>query len=797
MTTTNPIDLTEPKALDRTVVGGKAASLARLTAAGLPVPPGLVVPADTPDADLDAVAAELAVRFAGRRLAIRSSGVAEDLADASYAGQYETVLGVAAEPDAIADAVRRVRASAAAGHVETYRPGHDARMAVLVMPMLDPTAAGIAFTANPVTGTREVVIEAVAGVADRLAAGETTGERWVVGETTRCESDPDVLDASTAEAVARAARQVESLEGCPQDLEWALVGSDLYLLQARPITTLDDVEPIPIDITPPPGPWEWDSTHNRMPMTPLMASIFPAGFTRGSRRLVAEYGMPFAQISAEPIGGYLYFQVVPPMGKASTTAPPPALMRLMFRLVPSLRRRERTARRALEGGRADELVREWRDEVAPRVGDTLAAWAREDPARLSDAELATRLEAAARLEQDVFGWNMVTDPAYLLPLADLHRFVTEVLDGDIATTTRLAAGASPSDYQAKARTLAAMLTDDDRRAILDGAGPDDLSTPGFADAFADHLADEGLRSLGYDLDIPTLGEDPRGELVRIATLPATQRRPGRDLVDDLAARLDTAAAERFRTLVARARDALPIREEGEAVHARTVGMLRLTALEAGRRLVRHGLTADPDHAFLLTLDELAGWLRNGGDVYELIRRRRGEQKWAKARTPDAFLGGEAPLPDPGAFPPHVGRFMEAIGLVLSHDSRPAELDGEADGVPASPGRHTGPVRVVRGPEEFGKVRPGDVLVAPITTSPWEVLFPHVGALVTEAGGMLSHPAIVAREYGLPAVVGCEGATTRFRDGDVVTVDGDAGTVRLVSKVGDGVGGTPRDGKETT
>ncbi len=105
--------------------------------------------------------------------------------------------------------------------------------------------------------------------------------------------------------------------------------------------------------------------------------------------------------------------------------------------------------------------------------------------------------------------------------------------------------------------------------------------------------------------------------------------------------------------------------------------------------------------------------------------------------------------------------------------------------------------MVRSLEDFGKVRPGDVLVAPVTTSPWEVLFPHVGALVTEAGGLLSHPAIVAREYGLPAVVGCEGATSRFRDGDVVTVDGGAGTVTLVSEVGDGVGGTPRDeGRET-
>ena len=792
---TSLFSLSEPAAMDGDVAGGKAAGLARLAAAGLPVPQGVVVPADTSDADLVAVAADLAARFSGQALAVRSSGVAEDLEDASFAGQYETVLNVPAEVAALTEALRRVRASATASHVETYRPGHDRSMAVLVMPMLDPTAAGIAFTRHPVTGTRVVVIEAVAGLADRLAAGEETAERWEVDEVARCQSDPEVLDPSVAEAVARLARRVEALEGRPQDVEWALVGSDLYLLQARPITTLDDVEPIPIDDEPPPGPWEWDSTHNRSPMTPLMASIFPEGFVRASRRLVEEYGAPFAQISAQSIGGYLYFQVVPPLGKASTKAPPPALLRLMFRLIPSLRRREERARRALEGGRADELVQEWREKVAPRVAATLAAWSEEDPAGLSDAELAARLEAAARLEQEVFGWNMVTDPAYLLPLADLHRFVTEKLNGDIATSTRLVAGASPSEYQVKVRKLAAMLTDDDREAILGGAGADEVSAPGFAAAFRNHLADEGLRILGYDLDIPTLGEDPRAELLRIATCPFEERRPQGDLLTELAAGLDPAAADRLRALATRARTALPIREEGEAVHARTVGALRLIALEAGRRMVGREAAAEPEDALLLTLDELTRWLKEGGDISELVRRRRGERKWARARTPEPFVGGEAPLPDPGAFPPHIARFMEAILLVLTHDSRPAELAAGADGVPASPGGYVGPVRVVRGPEDFGKVRPGDVVVAPMTTSPWEVLFPHIGALVTEAGGMLSHPAIVAREYGLPAVVGCEGATTRFRDGDLVAVDGDAGTVSLVSEVGDGVGGTPRDGKE--
>ena len=137
------------------------------------------------------------------------------------------------------------------------------------------------------------------------------------------------------------------------------------------------------------------------------------------------------------------------------------------------------------------------------------------------------------------------------------------------------------------------------------------------------------------------------------------------------------------------------------------------------------------------------------------------------------------MPPLDALPPDVRSVMRIFELISTHDMRPADLAEGVDGVPASPGVHTGPVRLVEGPHEFHKVQQGDVLVAPITMSPWEVLFPHVGALVTEGGGLLSHPAIVAREYSLPAVVGCEGAMARFHDGQIVRVDGAAGTVTPV------------------
>jgi pyruvate,water dikinase len=202
-------------------IGGKAAGLVPLAAAGLPVPDAVALPAEADAEDLDALAADLAIRFSGSALAVRSSGGAEDLNHASFAGQYGTVLGVPAEPGAVAAAVRRVRASATDSHVASYAAGHDTAMAVLVMPMVDADAAGIAFTRDPITGARVVVIEAVRGLGDRLASGEETGERWTVDSEPRRHNDLGVLDPGQVLEIAELARRCEEIAATPQDIEWA------------------------------------------------------------------------------------------------------------------------------------------------------------------------------------------------------------------------------------------------------------------------------------------------------------------------------------------------------------------------------------------------------------------------------------------------------------------------------------------------------------------------------------------------------------------------------------------------
>ena len=278
------LSLTEAAHLDptqaRALLGTKAASLAHLAGAGFPVAPGVVVTAaaadwDQAQAQLRSAAAELD-GGRGQRFAVRSSAAAEDLADASFAGQYETILDVGL--DELPQAVRRVVDSAASARVAAYRQarpqaasansfGSGAGMAVLVQVMVPAEAAGVAFTANPLTGDRdEVVIGAVRGLGERLVAGQATGDQWVVrdGHARRTRSTEEAISADQARQVATLGRRVQAHLGGPQDLEWA-IATDLTATEgvvaaagpaddgpARP-GGLDPAHPRLLDAQPAPG----------------------------------------------------------------------------------------------------------------------------------------------------------------------------------------------------------------------------------------------------------------------------------------------------------------------------------------------------------------------------------------------------------------------------------------------------------------------------------------------------------------------------------------------------------------
>jgi pyruvate,water dikinase len=241
-------------------------------------------------------------------------------------------------------------------------------------------------------------------------------------------------------------------------------------------------------------------------------------------------------------------------------------------------------------------------------------------------------------------------------------------------------------------------------------------------------------------------EDPRQAIER-----AAQRREA--LAQRLESGMEPAARPRFRTLLARAGRFVPIKESRNGVMCISHGALRMPALAAGRKLVAAGILQDVDDVFFLHFDEIAGATPADKDrLRALIVERRKDLEYWRDVVPPAVIGETAELP--------------------------ADEGGTIKGVGASKGVARGTARVIMKLEDAGRLQPGEVLVARTTTSAWTPLFLTAAAVITDSGGMLSHCAVVAREYELPAVVATYSATHKIRDGALVTVDGTAGVVTI-------------------
>jgi pyruvate,water dikinase len=231
--------------------------------------------------------------------------------------------------------------------------------------------------------------------------------------------------------------------------------------------------------------------------------------------------------------------------------------------------------------------------------------------------------------------------------------------------------------------------------------------------------------------------------------------------------------------------AYPVREDNEFFTVSgPLGLLRRTALEFGRRLAGRGQVASVDDVFFLEPDQARALLADGGDAHAVVERRKGERAWVLAHPGPASYGR-----DPGPPPPLRGlpaearlaneAFLWTVDRIFATDAPASTGERTITGVAASPGRYTGIVRIIRSEAEFHRLRAGDVLVCPVTSPVWSVVFPTIGALVTDHGGTLSHPAIIAREYRIPAVVATGSATSHLRDGCMITVDGTTGTIEVL------------------
>jgi pyruvate,water dikinase len=738
------IALAEAAGVDRELVGGKAATLARLAAAGFPVPDGFVLTpaALAADATLDEVVRAAAGRLGEGPFAVRSSALAEDLPGASYAGMYESLLDVPRE--GLADAVRWCRAAADAARVAAYRDGigHPGGtgfpggtgpgMAVLVQRMVPADAAGVALTANPVTGDRgEVVVTAVRGPGERLVSGRAVGDEWsVVGGRVACRRDTEhAVDAGTVREVAALAVRIAGLAGRPQDVEWAVAAGRVTVLQARPMTALPD----PVDWTPPrPGWWLRNFRLGELlpePVTPLFVDwLLPAldaGIAAATRaetgvamcpRWLVQHGWYYTAPRPRPVdGGRSAHRLV---GRL------PALVLLLVR--PDLVPRELARRTA-----------EWRDELLPRYRARVAAGA----AAVEDA-----------------------GPA------DLIRTVDEVaaVAGEYLWSTWVLAGSQWKIEAALGRFLRRHAPGVDPRLLvagLPGAEPE----PAAGDIASADWYWPPAGSAG-----PVRPDDGRYRAL-------VARRHAAELAAGTAVAGRPWLRRRYRRLLATAQHYAVVREQQTRQAALAWPLLRRCVVRLGERIA--GLD-DPADVFFLTRDELVGALGggSGGGIVPLLERVAARRyAWQRQRRLAAPLElGRPPAP-----------VAKLLGWLL-RDNRSGAVPPDAIvvGQAASPGRATGAVRILTDPAALDTLRPGEVLVARAATPAFTPGFALAAAVVTDGGTVAAHASLIAREYGIPAVVATGDATARLRTGLVVTVDGTAGVVRPAAPPADEADGTP-------
>jgi pyruvate,water dikinase len=280
------------------------------------------------------------------------------------------------------------------------------------------------------------------------------------------------------------------------------------------------------------------------------------------------------------------------------------------------------------------------------------------------------------------------------------------------------------------------------------------------------------------------GYDPQAD----ADLISRERNLALKEAQQLLTRCSPQDQERFKSDLNRAQRAFPIREDHEFYLTQApLALLRYASLEIGSRLTKRDQLSESNDIFWLELPEIKSALQNGADHRPLAKRRKAERNWVEAHPGPAYYGKPTKPPSASLFPGKARIMLEGIYWIM--DSQQAleksalnKKSGETlHGIAASSGIYTGTVRVVLNEGQFSKIHAGDVLVCPTTSPVWSMLFPSIGGLVTDSGGILSHPAIIAREYRVPAVVATGNATQSLHDGQTVTVDGTVGTVSLATE----------------
>lgn len=554
---------------------------------------------------------------------------------------------------------------------------------------------------------------------------------------------------------------------------------------------------------PGPGSWSLETTHWSRPMTRWGIDIFPVAFKRGFREGTARYGLMLDYIEYGVVNGFAYNCAHVVGAPLEAKAPPPQwLFKLMTWLHPQVRQRIQTAQAVFEQKLWRQDLKQWDETWKPELTRTYLKLQSVDPTQIPLEDLITHLKACRDAVAEAIYYHHRMNPCALLPLGDF-LVQTQAWTGlEPQTLLQLLQGATPVSIGAisEIEQLAqAIRQHPEAASILNSQQPAaeilqqlKAMPDGVGEATQAYLNVVGLRVLtGYDVGDLYALDTP--ELLIKTIRSAVDTSVHQSATDNLAeqtAKVRSAVPEEHRAafdeLLEEARLTYRIRDErGYLNDAWATGIARRAILAAGDRLVAAGKLEKPEHAVELTHDELVALLNGqaGPSASELAEYFHYRTSKTIADAPVHLGAPPSPPPPDDWLPPAAARLSRAINLVLGHlfAAPGKQIEPQTiQGVPASPGQYEGIARLVLNLEDMAQVKEGDILVARMTAPSYNALLPMLGGIVTDRGGLLSHAAIVAREYGLPAVVGCMEATQVIRDGNRIRVDGTSGEVKILA-----------------
>lgn len=772
---------------DMAYAGGKGSNLARLYQSGYPVPEGFVI---MPGAFLEDKLAEEAwlrvkenlddirARDKDAAFAVRSSALSEDSAGASFAGEFETVLNIS-DDSGILDAIYKVHYSKSSERVKAYSKvqGMDIEheIAIVVQKMVRPEIAGVIFTADPISGSLTVMSgNYVQGFGEQLVSGETNAFEFKLKRPKGGYEGPAEFKKYSGK-LYKIVRSVEAMMGCPQDIEWAAAGGRIYLLQSRPITTLKGLNAET-------GEWNdsligdflWSNTNSgeAVPdvMTPLTwtllksfhkeSDIFPGSYPMTGNICGRVYANISLIVSLYPAFGMSYKHAFKKFGDLIGEIPegidiplvPFSGIELLSGMIPRFSRQLKKFKEANKKIKAYfEESPKWCTDMIKKLDDInekpelLSIWERALKPRYFDAQWMMRSAASS----------------FSRPVFSLSKKLTKLIGKEDSNTllSNLSGGSS-----------------------LASLGP----VVGLSKVSKGEIGeDEYMREYGHrsphemELSIKRPYEDKewlkkhveefKSSNIDVAVLMEKQHKR----FEDTWKRLKQGSPSRAKAIVhklKKASDYAHLRETARSEFVRVIGVVRRFALKAG------DMTGLGEDVFYLYLDELIDVLNGRKESLKFIeKRKRTHEKYCALPPYPAIVCGRF---DPISWAKDPGRRSDVFS---SHTIGEPILSNCIKGYAGAAGQIEGIVRRLDNPEEGFKLKIGEILVTTTTNVGWTPIFPRTGAIITDVGAPLSHAAIVARELGIPAVVGCGNATTLLKTGDRVLVDGGQGTVKILEK----------------